>query len=459
MSFRGRSVLVIPAGLALCGASAVYAVDLPDPVYTYCEIDNGDMIATDRLPVSLHGNDTFGYIETVSAPSEFADCFYITGKLQEDCIWARQPKCCIVAYSKPIQAFDSDGRDIGLVEEVIAVADPFEGMAHFQIPLLEDGTVRLGVSSVFDCFDGTLNGLFSNGIHGEVGQVLIAGIFSEKGLPGERLDIHDFEYKYRFGGPYSEVKRGPSPFTGNAGDALRLAYIGDEGDNVVDVWCIDDTGTKEICWDVDFYSVEGLEPRELYCITQVGGKNYECEATDTVLGWFDKNGNLQGGELGINDGEGSSNVIEYAEICVIADDLGIIRFAISGVGDSNFNGLRDAAEENYLMFLEDEGYILDDNNVVKGENWVPGASVKTNPDDVVRLSREDFDDSGYAYPPAHNECGCYTLKVRLNPHEDEGDDDDDFGGGGLAQRADMSGDGFVDAVDLAMLLSFWGPVQ
>ncbi len=429
MSSNARTLRVCFAGLGMAVASAALAVDLPDPVYTYCEIEVAEFR---QLPNS---NDVFGDSEIVSAPSEFADCFYITGKLQKDCIWDRQPKCCLISYSKPLTAFDETGRNIGLVEEVLSIEDLFSGSNSFAVPVLDDGTIRIGVTSVFDCFDGTLNGLFSNGLHGTTGEVEVSVSFSIRGAD---------PYTFRF-----EEGR----------EALRLAYVADEGSDVALITCVDDRGTKEICYDVDYYWVTGLTSRELYCITQVGGKTYDCEATDTVLGWFDKNGNQQGGPLGIGD-SGTSNVSAYAELCVIADDLGEIRFAISGFGDENFNGLRDDAEETYFEFLEDEEYIEDTNNVVKGEGWRPGSSTKTNPDDVVRLSREDFDEyPGFACPPDHGVCGCYTLKVRLNEHTDEGDDDDDFGGGGLAARADMSGDGLVDAVDLAMLLSFWGPVQ
>ncbi len=456
---------ILMVGAALSTASVATAVDLPDPTYTYCELEGLNW--TSRVDLMDRGNDGFDYIEIVTAPTEFADCFYITGKLQKDCIWDRQPKCCLIAYSKPLAAFDESGRSIGLVEEVLQVADPFEGMAHLELLPLNDGTVRIGVASVFDCFDGTLNGLFSNGLHGETGEVTIGVNFSDL-PPAPRNEVmHDEEYTFNFGegrwindGFRGDTDGRPVLLRPPGNDALRLAYVVPEGTNLVEIWCDDSTGTTEVCWDVDFYWVEGLEERELYCITQVGGKDYDCNATDTAIGWFDKNGNQQGGDFGINIGKASSNVAQYSEICVIADDLGSIRFAVSGAADRNFNGLDDWGELMYLEFLEEEGYIEDDNNVVKGENWIPGASTKTNVSDVVRLSREDFDEYPmFAQPPAHGVCGCYTYKVRLNPHTDEGDDDDDFGGGGLAQRADMSGDGFVDAVDLAMLLSFWGPVQ
>ncbi len=420
-------------GFALAGASVALAVDLPDPVYTYCETEQ------ERLTVPRTGegnNDAFMYSEIVTAPTEFAECFYITGKLQKDCIWDRQPKCCLIRYSKPLTAFDETGRNIGLVEEVLDIEDVFN-LGTTIWPVLDDQTLRIGVTSVFDCFDGTLNGLFSNGLHDDTGEVTLS------------LDPNDGDsevYTFRF-----EEGR----------EALRLAFIFPIA-ATVEIECDDFLGTKEVCYDVDFYWVEGLEPRELYCISQVGGKDYDCEATDTVLGWFDKNGNRQGGDLGLADGPLAGNVLEYPELCVIADDMGHVRFAISGTGDEDFNGLLDGEQEDFFEFLEDEGYIPDDNNVIKGENWVPGASTKTNPsEDLIRLSREDFDDyPDVACPPEHGICGCYTLKVYLNEHDDaEGDDDDDFGGGGLAARADMSGDGFVDAVDLAMLLSFWGPVQ
>ncbi len=430
------------AGIALCGASAVIAVDLPDPVYTYCELEQTGIRTFDNQ------NDAFDYLEIVDAPSEFSECFYITGKLQKDYVWDRQPKCCLVIYSKPLTAFDASGRNLGLVEEVLAVSNPFDEGEYAQLvtPVLDDGTVRVGVTSVFDCFDGTLNGLFSNDIHGDTGKVLLdLDFFIDEPIIPDLREGYDEEYEFEF-------KEGR--------EALRASYIAPAGMNFAIVRCHDSFGDREICWDIDFYWVRGLTPRELYCITQVGGKDYDCEATDTVLGWFDKNGNLQGGALGIAKTSEGNNVPEYPELCVIADDMGDIRFAISGCSDINFNGLDDIVEGPFLEFLEEEGYIENLVDAVIGEGWIPGTDVRDPAGPCIRLTREDFDEfPNFAFPPAHGVCGCYTLKVRLNEHTDEGDDDDDFTGGGLAARADMSGDGLVDAVDLAMLLSFWGPVQ
>ncbi len=438
MRNAAHGLLVGIGASALC-ASAASGVDLPEPVFTYCELERSEaqMSGFPGRGIEAPSNDQFSEIESIVAPTEFADCFYITGKLHKDCVWDRQPKCCLVEYSKPLQAFDSEGRSLGLVEEVLQVADVFSGEAVMNLSSLIDRTIRIGVTSVFDCFDGTLNGLFSNGLHGDLGEVRL--IVDGGGV----IETYDFRFE-------------------EGREALRLAYvIPSAPGELVTVTCFDSTGTKEVCYDVDFYWVQGLTPRELYCITQVGGKNYDCEATDTSLGWFDKNGNLQGGDLGFAESSEGNNVSVYPEMCVIADDLGDIRFAITGVTDDNFNGLVDEFEEPFFELLEELEYIEDTNNVTKGEGWTPGASAKTNPNDLVRLSREDFDEHPLlANPPDHTVCGCYTLKVRLNEHTDEGgDDDDDFGGGGLAARADMSGDGLVDAVDLAMLLSFWGPVQ
>jgi len=155
-------MIALSCATSLACAGVALAVDVPDPTFTYCELE-------DRYSLS---NDTFAMIETIAAPPEFADCFYITGKLQEDCVWDREPKCCLVAYDKPVTAYDSTGRAIGLVEEVIATTDPFT-LEPFVIPILDDGTVRLGVTAIFDCFDGTMNGLYSNGLHGEIGDVCL----------------------------------------------------------------------------------------------------------------------------------------------------------------------------------------------------------------------------------------------------------------------------------------------
>lgn len=415
------------AAVGLVGASAALAVDTPDPIFVHIEAGDGPM----------GDNDSFESSEVVAISEEFQDCFYITGKLQKDCVWDREPKCALVAYSKPFQISNPSVGTLFGLEQII------DGPV-FDAPLTTDtidGTVRLGVAAYNDAFDFTVNGLTSNGLHGETGMVCLT-------LDWDSGDSETYEF-------YFEEGR----------EALRLGYVAPEGATSVTVTCDTSCGEKEVCYDVDYYTLAGLRVSELYCVSVIGGLDYDCNPTDTVLGWYDKNGNQTGGPNGINDDGPNS---PYSELCVLSDQSGMLNFAISGTGDYDFNGLNDMEQDEYFEYLENNGPNADDDPTYLaegdklGENWVAGASTKdSSQGDVIRLSRTDFDNSGWECPPAHGICGGYCIKVRLNLHEEDGGDDPDDGVGGTitADSMDFNSDGNIDAFDLATLLSFWGPVN
>jgi len=439
---------VLLTAMGLTGAAAMAAVD-PDPLFIHVEAETQE---TNR-------NDTFTDREVISVSEDFRDCFFITGKLQKDCIWDRVPKCFLVAYGKPQEAFlKIDGFPVPVVVEQIIAQE--EG-GVLQAPVVEGtdgsaGSIRLGVAALFDSEDGTINGLTAKGLHGETGEVTVCVSFGEG--EEDRGTVADYEYTFEF----QEGR-----------EALRLAYIAPEGvspGDFAEVICKNDLGQKEVCYDVDFYELQGLRDsgQYTYCLSVIGGLDYDCEPTDTNLGAFDNNGLLIGqGGLSPKINDDGPNLAPYSELCVLADSSGRIRFAVTGSGDDNFNGLTDDDELDYFEFLQNNGFDEDDDptyiedSFFPGQNYVPGASLKNSAEagDVIRLNREDFDESGFACPPDHGVCGGYCIKVRFVEHEENAGDNETPSNGLTANSVDFNQDGWVNGTDLATLLTFWGPIQ
>jgi len=446
MILRRTFVSTVAAGVCAAGAAAgsERAVDA-DPLFIHAEVET----------MSSARNDTFEDREEVHVPEESQDCFYLGGKLQQDCIYDRAPKCVIVAFGKPRQAFVKvDGFPEPIVfEEIIA----FEAGDVLTAPVVEGtngsaGSIRLGVAALFDAEDGTINGLAAKGLHGETGEVTICVDFdSEADL---REEVESFEYTFEF----QEGR-----------EALRLAYIAPEGAQSAEVVC-KENAQKEVAYDVDYYDVGGLrdDGQSTYCLSVIGGLDVDCELTDTLIGAFDNNGLLLGTPQDRRINDDGPNLAPYSELCVLADSSGRLRFAVTGGGeraDRNFNGLYDAEEIDYFLFLEENGFDSDDDptyiedSFFPGQNYVPGASLKNSVEagDVIRLNREDFDESGFACPPDHGVAGDYCIKVRFVEHtEDEADSPFN---GFTAASVDFNQDGVVNGTDLATLISFWGQIQ
>ncbi len=428
---------LVGVGLLACSMVAnqeARAIDEPLPPVTFVEEED---LVTD--------NDSFANSNIIQAPTELGeDCFFITGKLQEDCVWDREFKCYIALYSKAFDAVPTDPANGALVsvEQIVKTSS----IGVMVVNNFEGDAIRLAFGSIYDGFDGTINGLFSNAPHGETGQIRVEIVFIDNATP---LEIKEFTFDFKTGG-----------------EALRLGCDVPPGTDSALITCFEDENQKPVCYDVDHYMITGLTPRELYCITVIGGLDDACEPTDTLLGWFDKQGNRNGGPFGLNDDAGSP----YSQLCVFADDVGNLPFAVTASGDEDFNGLDDAQQEDYFVYLEDEDYL--EEGFLPGENWVTGASLKDHTaESVFRLSRSDFDEQagdggdGYHCPPGHGVCGGYCIKIQVQLHVEGDDDDDDMGGQKpfldprIEGSPDLNVDGFVDALDLAMLLSQWGPMQ
>jgi hypothetical protein len=417
------------AALALFAGSAAYAVPVSIPNYTFCEDEINDYC--DRAQY-INALDAIDEVTLESA----TDCFYITGKLQADCVWDIAPKCALVVYGKPQPARTSTGAVIpnNFCEPIIASSN--EGILEGVTPI--DGAVRLAVAALTDAFDGTVNGLNNNGRHNERGEVTIKVRYNSE--TGERVRP-DQKYTFHFQ---------------NGSDALRWAIVVPSDTTSVDIECDNETGTVEVCYDIDFYHITGLEAGQAYAVQVIGGLTPECVKTDTVLGIYNK----ECIQIAFDDDGGQdmySQVITYAEID------GSITVAVSGKGDEDFNGLLDATQQDYFDFLN----ILDVRHDL-AYTYYPGSSTKDDSEgDVIRYPRSIWDDTRYTAffspgnPPEsrydHGICGGYCIKVSVADHVSSGPG----GSGGSVMtpaRADVNADGFVNAQDLALMLSYWGTV-
>jgi hypothetical protein len=420
------------AALAFLGVGSSFAVPQAKPVYTFCEEEDNDLCSSpDTIDASVA-------VASLGGDEDLRDCFYITGKLQEDCIWGNEPKCAIRVYDKPAQCRDSDGHVIpgAFYEPIIRSSN---GADLTNVAVLSDRTVRIGVTAVQDALDGTINGLNNNGAHGECGEVTVKVTWStgDDGQPRGGGENYIFNFE-------------------NGSDAARFAVVVPAGVTSVTIQCCNNTGQDGVCYDVDHYLVQNLIPSVAYAIEVIGGKEDYCDRkTDTVVGWFDKNCNL----IDFNDDKCPGTV--YSHIFAFAEVDGTLRFAVSGSGDEDFDGLEDSKEADFEEFLLEleilEGFVVD---------FRTGASLKdASAGDVTRYPRElwddyEFKDRFYGAPEGyfdHDVCGGYCIKISLAEHVDHGDRPAYpplviINGA----RSDFNADGFVNASDLALMLSFWG---
>lgn len=423
------------AALAFLGVASSYAAPEAKPVYTFCEEEDNDLCSSPDII------DASEAVASLGGDESQRDCFYITGKLQEDCIWDIEPNCALRVYDKPAQCRDTSGNIIpGAFYEPIIRSG--KGVLS-NVPVLSDRTVRIGVAANPDAFDGTINGLNNNGAHREVGEVTVKVTWTtgDDGQPRGGGENYVFTFV-------------------NGSDAGRFAVVVPPGVTTVNIECCDDTGTQEVCYDVDHYLIRNLIPSAAYSIEVIGGLDHDCRKTDTLIGWFDKNCLLHA-----TDDDSGTGV--YSHLFVFAEVDGTLRFAVTGSGDEDFNGLEDRKQQDYFRFLQ-RLWILD-NFIV---DYRQGASLccdDGSAGDVTRYPRQLWDsyhflNEFYGAPEGyfdHDVCGDYTIKVSLAQHIDPGNRPSFpplviLNGA----RADVNGDGFVNASDLALMLSFWGqPVQ
>lgn len=435
------------AALALLGGATAFAIPESAPVYTFCEEERNDSC---EYPQYINAEDA---IDEGSNPVRSArDCFYITGTLKEDCIWDIEPKCALRVYDKPQPARNASGNPIAgqFCEPILRSSDNF-GWIRGVTPI--DGAIRLGVAAFQDAFDGSINGLNNNARHGEFGEVTVKlyyGGFPETAGSRDAVEVRaDDSYVFQF----------------NGNDALRVSFIIPNDVQIVDIQCCDDTGTVGVCYDIDFYHIRGLTPLAPYAVQVVGGLTPGCDytKTDTVVGIYNK----QCFQIAFDDDGGQD---PYSELVTYAEMDGTMVIAVSGKGDADFNGLLDSAQDSYQFFLKTlriRGHVPPDTQFYPGSSTGHCECDDCGGDgDVIRYARSVWDNALYAAwfspgnPPEsrvdHGVCGGYTIKVSpaVNGSSHPG-------GGSVvdATRVDINGDHHINASDLALLLSFWGPVQ
>ncbi len=312
------------------------------------------------------------------------DCTLVTGKLEKRYIPGATPDTwlCIVDKQDNIIFSNDNGSTLGNGKGSGVWSEDGDDDGYADILTNNgDGTrsLRMIVTGFPDGFDGNCNGFFQNAPHGQIGEFTLWVTYKDSGGNTLREDHYVAEF-----------------VTG--AEAFRINYTAPAGSKTVHVEIDNTTGREEICNDVDYMCFTGLEPLESYCITVVGGLDYDCNPTDTQLLWLDKDCNV------IATDNDSGPAPGYSEICVIADINGNICIKVSGGGDSDGDGLVNGAP--------------------------------------------------------HGVCGTYTLKVAFNGGNisNGGGDDTCTALNEMAALGDINMDGVVDGADLLRLLSNWGAV-
>ncbi len=380
---------IAAAGIAVAGATTL-AVDKPVYDVAY-EAERGPYDNDILLPT--RGNNSFDVREVISIMDD--RCFYLSGKLHANLDEGRFPDTYLFMFDKDDNVVCEDDNS--------STKGNGKASACFDVAPIPNGddanaTVRLGVTGRPDGVDGMFNGLFFNAPHEQLGEAEVCVTYYDDG--GGVIDSDIYTVTFVTGA-----------------EAFRINYVVPDGTVSVDVEIDNTTERFEVCNDVDFYELDGFEEACDYAITVIGGMTEDCEPNCAVLGWYDKNGNL------VDPSSNNPGWDDHpmAQLSVISDANGRIRFAVSGYGDDDFDGFRDHGSD--------------------GER-----SIGT---------------PGYDPPNVHGCCTCYTIKVEWNKHVpdgggsgSEGGDDDDVTL--LLSNGDLNLDGGVDVIDLAIMLNNWG---
>ena len=376
---------IAAAGVAIAGATAV-AVDKPVYDVSY-ENERGPYINDSSL--YAQGNNSFDYRE-VHTMSDFY-CFYLSGKLHANKDAGRYPDTYLFMFDK----FDN----VVCEDDNSSSKGNGKASACYDVAPIPNGddpnaTVRLGITGRPDGVDNMFNGLFFNAPHEQLGEAEVCVVYRDAG--GAEIDRDTYLCTFVTGA-----------------EAFRVNYVVPAGTVSVDVEIDNTTEYFDVCNDVDFYELDGLEEACDYAITVIGGMTDECEPNCAVLGWYDKNGNL------VNPAANNPGWDDHpaAQLSVISDANGRIRFAVSGYGDDDFDGFND-------------------HSIVERNVATPG----------------------YEAPDVHGCCTCYTVKVEWNKHVDVEPCEGENGSATALQLAngDLNLDGGVDVIDLAIILNNWG---
>jgi len=372
-------------------------------------IDNVQLKLVPTPGFELEPNDT--WIDKTVFTVASLDEFY-TGKLEKRLIPDCEPDTYMVLFDKLNNIINGDDngstKGNGWASGLFGIDDA-SGLVNNG-----DGTrsLRIGVAGRPDGLDGLFNGLFQNNPHGQIGEFTLCITWlddngdvcpPEMELPDDRGLISNPQvYVDRF-----EI----------GAEAFHLNYVVPEGAAMVDIEIDNTTGERLTCRDVDFIQLDNLVPLCDYCFTQIGGMDCECRPTDTFVGWFDKQGQL------IATSYTWDNDTGYDEICFTADAQGRVCLAVTGQGDENFDGFRDAGPR------------------------APGEC--------------DLREYG------HGVCGCWTFAIRaIAPHGDGSPMGPDDGKPedweimlNAMNHGDINLDGVTDTADLGILIGNFGWIR
>lgn len=495
---RSARSLACAAGFFPLAIAAAIAAPTPAPAYTFCELEcfegddgiprgDGFCLCNDLCFQAQVINASLA-VASVGGNEDLRDCFYITGKLQADCVWSIEPKCAMRAYGKPLPCRTASGAIIqgAFYEPSLATSNAL-GVINNLVPN-DDRTVRIGIAAFADSLDGTINGLINNGAHLERGEVTVKVVYNgDDGQPRGGEDSYVFSFCY-------------------GADAGRVAFIIPAGVPSVNVICCDDTGQQKLGWDVDHYLLTNLIPSAFYSLTVVGGAleagaysdipamagapsldglgDLVCDIKPPfAIGWFNKNCHL----ISCDTRGPLEKGPDFPRLYFSAEADGSARIAISGgafpflhgrtvqqipQGDCNFNGFEDTLEDELATLLQRINILENASYMVLGSVSLKDCTASL----VTRFPRAIWDEyfeewnSLFYYPffamdkplsveplVAHNVVADYTLKIELAQHVDPGQRPTFpptivINGA----RADVNSDGHVNASDLALLLSFWG---
>jgi len=398
------------------------------------------------------------------------DRLIINGKLEKREIYGLQPDTWLCVFDKfgETIASDDNGSSYGNSKASgMFIGDGDNDGVSDILTDNGDGTysLRLAVTGFPDGFDGNCDGFFMNAPHGQLGEFCVTiEYFSDIGkfiTDGETTTSQSF-LRADSDGVVAEGTTGKPVLIGTdtykdefvtGAEAFRLNFTTPRA--LLVRISIDNTcGREARYFDVDYMCFTGLEPLKPYCITQIGGLDYDCNPTDTVLCWIDKNCDV------VFSDNSSGPAFGYSRLCVIADVNGNICISVSGSGDDNCDGLvrkgpvPTAADAKFdydgdlLVGLDDNcPYVFNPDQKDSDGDGVGDYCDNNNPDHL---------NDGYIYVP-HGIHGTYTLELTrdFTPNSFPGDCNVNVE---MAGKGDVNLDGIVDASDLTRLLSNWGVV-